>query len=71
MKPVLFATGHAPPERVGAFAALHEREGVEFALFGGRALHATEGEATLPFPHRHVGPGARSAPWPRAATIAP
>ena len=58
MKPVLFVTGHAPPERVGAFSALHEREGVEFALFGGRALHATEGEATLSFPHRHVGQGA-------------
>ena len=55
MKPVLFVTGHAPPERVGAFSALHEREGVEFALFGGRALHATAGAATLPFPHRNVG----------------
>jgi glycosyltransferase involved in cell wall biosynthesis len=57
MKPALFVTGHAPPERVGAFAALHEREDVEFALFGGRVLHATEGEATLPFPHRQVGQG--------------
>jgi glycosyltransferase involved in cell wall biosynthesis len=57
VKPVLFVTGHAPPERVGAFSALHEREGVEFALFGGRALHATESEATLPFPHRQVGQG--------------
>jgi glycosyltransferase involved in cell wall biosynthesis len=57
LKPVLFVTGHAPPERVGAFRALHEREGVEFALFGGRALHATAGEAELPFPHRHVAQG--------------
>jgi glycosyltransferase involved in cell wall biosynthesis len=57
VKPVLFVTGHAPPERIGAFAALHEREGVEFALFGGRALHATAGERDLPFPHRHVGQG--------------
>jgi glycosyltransferase involved in cell wall biosynthesis len=55
MKPVLFVTGHAPTDRVGAFAALHEREDVEFALFGGPSKHgggAFVGE--LPFPHRHV-----------------
>jgi glycosyltransferase involved in cell wall biosynthesis len=40
-KPVLFVTGHAPPDRVGAFRALHEREGIELALFGGRSLHGT------------------------------
>ena len=54
-KPVLFVTGHAPPYRVGAFAALHERENVEFALFGGRLQHG--GGATvaeLPFAHRMV-----------------
>jgi glycosyltransferase involved in cell wall biosynthesis len=54
-KPVLFVTGHAPPYRVGAFAALHEREDVEFALFGGRLQHG--GGATvaeLPFAHRMV-----------------
>jgi glycosyltransferase involved in cell wall biosynthesis len=39
MKPILFVTGHAPPDRVGAFAALHEREGIEVALYGGRSLH--------------------------------
>ena len=38
-KPVLFVTGHAPFDRVGAFARLHELEGVEFALFGGRSQH--------------------------------
>src|SRR3954453_15949435 len=54
MESVLFVTGHVPPERVGAFAALHEREGVEVALFGGQALHALAGERELPFPHRHV-----------------
>ena len=69
MKPVLFVTGHAPFDRVGAFARLHELEGVEFALFGGRSQHggvagehrstdsgvsAGEGEGALPFPHRHV-----------------
>ncbi len=55
MRPVLFVTGHAPAYRVGAFAALHEHEDIEVALFGGRARHgggAIEGE--LPFPHRHV-----------------
>jgi glycosyltransferase involved in cell wall biosynthesis len=39
MKPVLFVTGHAPFDRVGAFARLHQREDVEFALFGGRSQH--------------------------------
>jgi glycosyltransferase involved in cell wall biosynthesis len=69
MKPVLFVTGHAPPERVGAFAALHERETIEVALFGGRSLHGPDmpgarretaagasaaPRAELPFPHRYV-----------------
>jgi glycosyltransferase involved in cell wall biosynthesis len=55
MKPVLFVTGHALPYRVGAFQRLHEREDVEFALFGGRLKHGggPSGEE-LPFPHRHV-----------------
>jgi glycosyltransferase involved in cell wall biosynthesis len=54
VKPILFATGHAPAYRVGAFARLHEREDVEFALFGGRSTHAGGGsDAELPFPHRH------------------
>lgn len=53
-RPVLFVTGHAPPERVGAFAALHERENVMFALFGGRALHHSLGVEDLPFPHLRV-----------------
>ena len=50
VKPVLFVTNYAPPARVGAFQALAEREGVEFALFGGRVHHggggAREGGAT-------------------------
>jgi glycosyltransferase involved in cell wall biosynthesis len=55
VKPVLFVTGHAPAYRTGAFARLHERENVEFALFGGRSRHGGSGsEAELPFPHRHV-----------------
>ncbi|MGA2165383.1 MAG: glycosyltransferase family 4 protein [Solirubrobacteraceae bacterium] len=54
---MLFVTGHAPFDRVGAFARLHEQEGVEFALFGGRSLHGgTTGDdhEGLPFPHKHV-----------------
>lgn len=55
MKPVLFVTGHAPPYRVGAFQRLHEREGVELALFGGRLMHGgAPSDDELPFPHRHV-----------------
>ncbi len=56
-KPVLFVTGNAPAYRVGAFARLHEREGIELALFGGRSEHGGPGfEGTMPFPHRHVKP---------------
>jgi glycosyltransferase involved in cell wall biosynthesis len=63
---VLFVTGHAPPDRIGAFARLHELEGIELALFGGRLRHGPgteldESEADpeasrtgLPVPHRQV-----------------
>ncbi len=58
MKPVLFVTGHAPFDRVGAFARLHELEGVEFALFGGPSQHGgaagKDCEGGLPFPHRRL-----------------
>jgi glycosyltransferase involved in cell wall biosynthesis len=40
---VLFVTNHVPPDRAGAFAALHERVPLELALFGGRSHHATTG----------------------------
>jgi glycosyltransferase involved in cell wall biosynthesis len=56
-KPVLFVTGHASADRVGAFARLHECEGIELALFGGRSKHGGEvfgGE--MPFLHRSVRP---------------
>jgi glycosyltransferase involved in cell wall biosynthesis len=50
-RPVLFVTNHAPPFRVGAFAALHEREDVVFALIGGDVRHGGGGgDADLPFP---------------------
>jgi glycosyltransferase involved in cell wall biosynthesis len=41
--PVLFVTNHVPPDRAGAFAALHERVPLLLALFGGRSHHATAG----------------------------
>lgn len=53
-RPVLLVTGIAPPDRVGAFAALHARENIELALFGGRSHHATGTVADLPVPHRQV-----------------
>jgi glycosyltransferase involved in cell wall biosynthesis len=53
-KPVLFVTNHVPPDRVGAFAALHRRVPIELALFGGRSIHATEGVGDPGVPHRHV-----------------
>ncbi|MEA2384574.1 MAG: hypothetical protein QOH72_4545 [Solirubrobacteraceae bacterium] len=54
MKPVLFVTNLVPPDRVGAFAALHARQSIELALFGGRSHHATGGVDDPGVPHRHV-----------------
>ena len=59
MKPVLFVTGHAPAYRIGALTALHEREHIELALFGGRLRHggpAAQATAHAPFRVRHVAP---------------
>jgi glycosyltransferase involved in cell wall biosynthesis len=66
MKPVLLVTGHAPPDRVGAFAALHEREDIEVALFGGRSLHgpsvpSAHGEPGPSMPGAHREPGQPSS----------
>ncbi|MDX6679339.1 MAG: hypothetical protein QOE31_3391, partial [Solirubrobacteraceae bacterium] len=52
--PVLFVTNHVPPERAGAFAALHRRLPIELAIFGGRSTHATVGVADPGVPHRHL-----------------
>lgn len=41
-RPVLFVTGHAPQYRQGALARLHELEGIEVALFGGRSKHGVQ-----------------------------
>lgn len=54
MKPVLFVTNHVPPDRAGAFAALHRRVPIELALFGGRSSHATAGIEDPGVPHRRV-----------------
>ncbi len=53
MKPVLFVTGHAPPDRALPFRMLHEHEDVEYALFGGRSAHGPDAgpPPELPFPH--------------------
>jgi glycosyltransferase involved in cell wall biosynthesis len=57
VRPVLLVTGHAPAYRVGAFAALHEHEGIEVALFGGRSRHGGgELAGELPFPHWRLRP---------------
>ena len=54
-RPVLVVTNLVPPDRAGAFQALHEREGVELALFGGRSHHATGGVDDPGVPHRTIG----------------
>ena len=50
-RPLLLVTNQVPPDRVGALQALHEREGLEVAIYGGRLHHATEGvaEPGVPF----------------------
>jgi glycosyltransferase involved in cell wall biosynthesis len=53
-RPVLFVTNLVPPDRTGAFAALHARIGIDLALFGGRSHHATAGVEDPGVPHRHV-----------------
>lgn len=40
MKPVLFVTNYLPPAKRKCFTLLAQREGVEFALFGGKTHHA-------------------------------
>ena len=53
-RPVLFVTNHVPPDRAGAFAALHERVPLVLALFGGRSHHATAGLDDPGVPHVRV-----------------
>ncbi|MDA0171497.1 glycosyltransferase family 4 protein [Solirubrobacter taibaiensis] len=60
MKPVLFVTNHAPPFRVGAFKALHERENVVFALIGGDVRHGGGGTQDDEFPFPVIRPPQRT-----------
>jgi glycosyltransferase involved in cell wall biosynthesis len=53
-RPVLLVTNLVAPDRAGAFQALHERENVELALFGGRSHHATAGVDDPGVPHRAI-----------------
>lgn len=55
-KPVLFVTNHAPPFRIGAFTALHERENVVFALIGGDVRHGGGGTGAQPLPFPVITP---------------
>ena len=59
-KPVLFVTNHAPPFRVGAFQALHEREHVVFALIGGDVRHGGGGTTDDEFPFPVIRPPQRT-----------
>ncbi len=57
LKPVLFITGEVPAYRVEGLRLLHEREGIEVALTGGRVKHGGPGRpGELPFPHTEVAP---------------
>jgi glycosyltransferase involved in cell wall biosynthesis len=49
-RPVLLITNLVAPDRAGAFQALHEREGLHLALFGGRSHHATGAVDTIDIP---------------------
>ena len=51
---MLFVTNLVAPDRAGAFAALHAREGIELALCGGRLHHATGGVEDPGVPHRRI-----------------
>jgi glycosyltransferase involved in cell wall biosynthesis len=53
-RPVLLITNLVAPDRAGAFQALHQRENVELALFGGRSHHATTAVEDPGVPHRTI-----------------
>jgi glycosyltransferase involved in cell wall biosynthesis len=53
-RPVLLVTNLVAPDRAGAFQALHEREGLQLALFGGRSHHATGHVDGLDIPTRDI-----------------
>ncbi|HEV7495626.1 glycosyltransferase family 4 protein [Baekduia sp.] len=53
-RPVLLITNLVAPDRAGAFQALHHRENLELALFGGRSHHATTSVEDPGIPHRAI-----------------
>lgn len=53
-RPVLLVTTLVPPDRVASLRALHEREGLEVAIYDGRQHHATAGVDDPGVPFRHV-----------------
>jgi len=53
-RPVLLVTNLVAPDRAGAFQALHARENIELALFGGRSHHATAAVEDPGVPHHAV-----------------
>jgi glycosyltransferase involved in cell wall biosynthesis len=53
-RPVLLVTNLVAPDRMGAFQALHQRENIELALFGGRSHHATTAVEDPSVPHRTI-----------------
>jgi glycosyltransferase involved in cell wall biosynthesis len=56
LKPLLFVTGSVPAYRAGALRELHQREGIEVALFGGSVRHGGPGQPPdLPFPAAATG----------------
>ena len=42
-RPVLLVTTIVPPDRVASLRALHEREGLEVAIYDGRRHHDRQG----------------------------
>jgi glycosyltransferase involved in cell wall biosynthesis len=53
-RPVLVVTNLVAPDRAGAFAALHAREHILLALFGGRSHHATGAVADPGVPYTEI-----------------
>jgi glycosyltransferase involved in cell wall biosynthesis len=53
-RPVLLVTNLVAPDRAGAFAALHARQDLQLALFGGRSHHATGAVDAIDIPHSAI-----------------
>jgi len=53
-RPVLLVTNLVPEDRVASLRALHERAGLEVAIYDGRRHHATGGADDPGVPHRRI-----------------